>query len=220
MKIKICGMKDPENILSISELQPDYLGFIFYKKSPRFFEGTIPELPNSIKKVGVFVDAPEPEILQRVNQHKLDVVQLHGVESPEVCKKFQAKGVEVIKVFSVSNTFDFSTLHAYESVVDYFLFDTRGEAPGGNGITFNWEVLKAYPSTIPFFLSGGIGTGQAGSIKEFQEEFQKTGMPMILAGIDLNSRFESAPGIKQQQELEEFLQLLQPEFKQSIDTKK
>lgn len=220
MKLKICGMTDPENLLRISKLKPDYLGFIFYKHSPRYFEGSIPQIPTFIKKVGVFVDAPELEIFQRVDQHKLDVVQLHGSENPEVCEALQARGVEVIKVFSVGNTFDFSKLEPYESVVDYFLFDTRGKAPGGNGITFNWEVLKSYPSTVPFFLSGGIGLSEADSIEELQHWFQQRGMSSILAGIDLNSRFESAPGIKNQQELKKFLQLLNPVFKRSIDTKK
>lgn len=205
MKVKICGMKIPSNIQDIARLWPDYLGFIFYSKSPRYVDGQLPVLPKTIKKVGVFVDATADEISGRVQQYGLQAVQLHGSEQPQLCEELREQGLEIIKVFSVGDSFDFGVLKPYEEVVDYFLFDTRGKAPGGNGITFNWDVLKAYPSKIPFFLSGGIGLPQAEAVKALYRTFQQTGKVQLFAGIDLNSRFESAPGVKQQHELEDFL---------------
>lgn len=151
MKLKVCGMK--LNTLEVAALQPDYLGFIFWEPSKRFFEGIIPELPATIKKVGVFVDATLDEILEKVNRYGLGAVQLHGKESPEFCSdlkkiihdRSKATGImdlEIIKVFSVKEDFDFNILAPYENVCDFFLFDTKGKLPGGNGYTFNWEVLK------------------------------------------------------------------------------
>lgn len=219
MKVKICGMKVPSNIQDIARLSPDYLGFIFYSKSPRYFEGHLPVLPENIKKVGVFVNATASEISSRVQQYGLQAVQLHASEQPQLCEQLQEQGLEVIKVFSVGDSFDFGDLKPYEEVVDYFLFDTRGKAPGGNGITFNWEVMKAYPSKIPFFLSGGIGLSQAGAVRALYRTFQQADQGQLFAGIDLNSRFESAPGVKQQDELEDFLNQLELFKDQSCHSK-
>lgn len=205
MKVKICGMKVPENIRNIAQLSPDYLGFIFYNKSPRYLDGHLPTLSKTIKKVGVFVDGSADEISSRVQQYGLQAVQLHGSEQPELCEQLRAQGLEIIKVFSIGDSFDFNLLKPYEEVVDYFLFDTRGKAPGGNGITFNWDVLKAYPSKIPFFLSGGIGATQVAAVKTLYQTLQLADMDQLFAGIDLNSKFESAPGVKKQHELEAFL---------------
>ncbi|MBA4276354.1 phosphoribosylanthranilate isomerase [Flavobacterium sp.] len=193
MKLKICGMKYPENILEVGALLPDYMGFIFWEKSARYFDGVIPELPKSIKKVGVFVNATLEEILKKIEKHDLQAVQLHGEESVEFCetlKKKIPKEMEVIKVFSILDTFDFQVLKPFESVCDYFLFDTKGKLPGGNGTTFDWKVLEKYPSSKPFFLSGGIGIEEMEAVNEIL----KTNLPVY--AIDVNSKFEREPGLK------------------------
>ena len=193
MKLKICGMKYPENILEVGSLLPDYMGFIFWEKSARYFNGIIPELPKSIKKVGVFVNASLDEILEKIEIHDLQAIQLHGTESVEFCeniKKNIPNLIDVIKVFSILDTFDFDLLKPYENVCDYFLFDTKGKLPGGNGTTFDWKVLGNYPSTKPFFLSGGIGMDNIEAINEIL----KTNLPIY--AIDVNSKFEIEPGLK------------------------
>jgi len=193
VRIKICGMKYPDNILEVGALLPDYMGFIFWEKSARYFDGIIPELPKSIKKVGVFVNAPLDEILEKIKNHDLQAVQLHGDESVEFCeslKKNTPKLIDVIKVFPILDTFDFGILNSYEKVCDFFLFDTKGKLPGGNGTTFDWKVLEQYPSTKPFFLSGGIGIEELDSINEIL----KTNLPIY--AIDVNSKFEIEPGLK------------------------
>ncbi len=193
MKLKICGMKYPENILEVGALLPDYMGFIFWEKSARYFDGVIPEIPKSIKKVGVFVNETVEIITQKVLQHDLQAVQLHGKESVEFCealKKSLPKEIEIIKVFSILDTFDFEVLKPFESVCDYFLFDTKGKLPGGNGTTFDWKVLEKYPSTKPFFLSGGIGLEEMDAVTEIL----KTNLPVY--AIDVNSKFEIEPGLK------------------------
>ena len=144
IKIKICGMKFPDNISEIASFQPDYLGFIFYEKSPRNFEKKKPNLPESIQKVGVFVNASLDEIEEKVKQYDLDLVQLHGDESPEFCLLLQQNKFKVIKAFSIDNKFNFNTLNNYINYCDYFLFDTKGTNYGGNGITFDWSVLENY----------------------------------------------------------------------------
>lgn len=212
MKLKICGMK--YNTAEVATLQPDYLGFIFYDKSPRNFEGVIPELPKSIKKVGVFVDETVDVIIQKIKKFGLDAIQLHGNESPDYCKELKnhchaeldsASQYEIIKVFSIKDEFNFSQLQPYEDVVDYFLFDTKGKLPGGNGYTFNWDELKEYLSTKPYFLSGGIGLGELQKIKEFI----KHPTSKYCYAIDVNSKFEIEPGLKRINELEKFIYELQ-----------
>ncbi|MBJ7882396.1 phosphoribosylanthranilate isomerase [Gelidibacter salicanalis] len=203
MKLKICGMKYQENVAEVGTLHPDYLGFIFYEKSSRFFNGTLPELPKEIKKVGVFVNASVKEIKQKIAHYNLDLVQLHGEESPEFCQTLMtdlSKKIEIIKVFSVNEQFNFNVLKPYEAVCDYFLFDTKGRLPGGNGYTFNWDVLIQYPSTKPYFLSGGIGLEEMENIKQFmQGEASK-----YCYAIDVNSQFEIAAGLKDYKKLKEF----------------
>jgi len=200
MKLKVCGMK--HNTAEVATLQPDYLGFIFYSKSPRNFESDIPELPKSIKKVGVFVDEKVEVIVRHIEKYHLDAIQLHGHESPEVCRLLRATNKEIIKVFSIKNEFDFSVLEAYEEFVDFFLFDTKGKLPGGNGYTFNWDVLKDYPSKKPYFLSGGIGTHEIENIKAFK----KSPASKHCYAIDVNSKFEIEPGLKHIEALEKFKQ--------------
>jgi phosphoribosylanthranilate isomerase len=193
LRIKICGMKYPDNILEVGSLLPDYMGFIFWEKSARYFDGLIPTLPKSIKKVGVFVNETAAIIIEKVLQYDLQAVQLHGKESVEFCRELRnklPKGTEIIKVFSILGEFDFSVLQAFEAVCDFFLFDTKGKLPGGNGTTFDWKVLKEYPSTKPFFLSGGIGLEELEAVKEIT----KTNLPVY--ALDVNSKFEIEPGLK------------------------
>ena len=193
VRVKICGMKYPKNILEVGSLLPDYMGFIFWEKSARYFDGIIPELPKSIRKVGVFVNATSEEVLQKITKHDLQVVQLHGHESVEFCLDLKNKigaNIQIIKVFSVNDDFDFSVLKPFETVCDYFLFDTKGKLAGGNGIAFDWKVLKKYPSAKPFFLSGGIGINEMEAVNEIL----KTNLPIY--AIDVNSKFEIEPGLK------------------------
>jgi phosphoribosylanthranilate isomerase len=205
IKLKICGMKEAENIEEISTLQPDYLGFIFWGKSKRNMTlATIPELPVTTKKVGVFVDASIQEIAKKINQYQLDIIQLHGNESVIFCKNVKKLSVEVIKVFSMDSNFNFSKVKEYVLAVDYFLFDTKGKLPGGNGITFDWNVLENYHYTIPYFLSGGIGTTEIDGLKQFL----KSSAANKCYGIDVNSRFEKKSGIKNKIKLQKFKKLL------------
>lgn len=207
-------MKYQENMEAVARIQPDYLGFIFYEKSPRNFDGDIPKLPATIKKTGVFVDASLNFILEKVKKYNFEAVQLHGNESAEFCKELSQKlkevstpsdqtaltvtssGVEIWKVFSIKDQFDFEILQPYEGIVDYFLFDTKGKQKGGNGYTFDWSILNKYPSKTPFILSGGIGLEEIEGVKEIL----KTDLPIY--AIDVNSKFETAPGFKNIEELE------------------
>ena len=205
VKLKICGMKEIENITEISALQPDYLGFIFWEKSKRNMTlDAIPELPETTKKVGVFVDASIQEIATKINQYQLDIIQLHGNESVIFCKNVKKFSVEVIKVFSIDSNFNFSVVKEYVFAVDYFLFDTKGKLPGGNGITFDWNVLENYHFNVPYFLSGGIGSTEIDGLKEFL----KSPAANKCYGIDVNSRFEKKPGIKNKIKLQKFKKLL------------
>ena len=205
LSLKVCGMK--HNTAEVAQLQPDYLGFIFFEKSKRNYDqAAIEPLAEGIKKVGVFVDASIAFVLDKIKQFQFDVIQLHGSETPEYCKTLQNacliersrdtaeatpfKIPELWKVFSIKDHFDFSVLEAYEAVVDKFLFDTKGKEKGGNGYTFDWSVLQDYPSQKPFILSGGIGLGEIPAVNELK----KTALP--LAGIDVNSKFEDKPGLK------------------------
>jgi phosphoribosylanthranilate isomerase len=201
MKIKVCGMRESENISALLALKPDYIGFIFYDKSKRFVaEFTQIEIPSSIKKVGVFVNETIEEIIEKVNQHTLDFVQLHGNETSEYCEKLAAKNIKIIKAFSVDENFDFSAIKTFEKHVSLFLFDTKGNNYGGNGIKFNWELLQNYTGKTPFLLSGGISINDAEEIKSFKH-------PAFL-GIDINSGFELEPGLKNINEIKEFKNLL------------
>ena len=215
LKLKICGMGTSENILEMSRLDPDYLGFIFFEKSPRNFSGEIPQLPENIQKTGVFVNASIDFILEKIKKYQFKAIQLHGDESVEFCtelkEKLDSKSLhpELIKVFSVKEDFNFNSLKEYEGIVDYFLFDTGGKNRGGNGIPFNWELLHEYPLKTPFILSGGIGLEEAEKIKEFQQVLAENNKSHLFYGIDVNSRFEVRPGIKNFSKLKEFKDILQ-----------
>lgn len=193
-------MKYPENITEVANLQPDYLGFIFYEKSPRNFDGKIPVIDANIKKVGVFVNSSVQNIVSMVQNFGLNAVQLHGEESVDYCQQLvlQDLDIEIFKVFGIKDTFDFSQLTVYEPFVDYFLFDTKGKEKGGNGYVFDWSVLKDYTSTKPFILSGGIGLLEIDAVKNIL----KTDLPIVC--LDINSKFEIAPGHKNVTMLQEF----------------
>jgi len=201
MKLKVCGMKYQDNIQEVATLQPDYLGFIFYEQSARHFDAhRIPEISNTIKKTGVFVDADLDFVIKKISKHNLKAVQLHGNETPEYCKQLRGENIEIIKVFSIINEFDFSVLKLYDDIVDYFLFDTKGKLPGGNGYVFDWTILNNYPSTTPFFLSGGIGLSQIDDINKFQ----KSEASKYCYALDVNSKFEIEPGFKNVKDLKKF----------------
>ena len=210
LSFKVCGMQQPGNMIQVAELQPDYMGFIFYDKSPRYFNDDLPEIPSEIKKTGVFVNASIEEILQKVSRYNLNAVQLHGDETAGFCKdlkiELQKLGntPEMIKVFSVGENFDFQDLKAFEGIVDYFLFDTKTALRGGSGKEFDWQILKEYPSNTPFFLSGGIGPEHGKAIAELKNHFFRTGKPALLYAIDVNSKFELKPGLKKLKELKDF----------------
>ncbi len=210
------------NTAEVAALQPDYLGFIFWEPSSRFFDTEIPELRDGIQKVGVFVDASVKEILDKVEKYGLQAVQLHGNESPEFCNEVRVgsnsllvrssavetthveRKLKIIKVFSIKDNFDFSLLKPYEEVCDYYLFDTKGKLPGGNGYAFDWSVLKNYASIKPYFLSGGIGLEDKDAIREFMQRPESE----FCYVIDVNSRFEIEPGLKHVERLKEFKELI------------
>ncbi len=193
-------MKLENNILDVAELQPDYLGFIFYEKSPRYFNTEMPDLPEGIKKIGVFVNAKLDYILDKIEKYDLQGVQLHGQETPELCEQLQAHNMIVIKVFSIKNQFDFKVLEPYEDVCNYYLFDTKGKEPGGNGYTFNWNVLKKYKSNKSYFLSGGIGPDELDALLLFLKRPESD----LCCTLDLNSKFETASGFKDLKKLKDF----------------
>ncbi|WP_221626984.1 phosphoribosylanthranilate isomerase [Pontibacter sp. Tf4] len=204
MKVKVCGMRDPENLKQIAALQPDYLGFIFYKGSKRFCKETIApeqlaELPATIKKVGVFVDETTETIVNTARNYNLDVIQLHGHESPRQCQEIKDAGLDVIKAFSVDDRFVFENTLLYERSCDYYLFDTKGEAHGGNGIPFDWELMKNYLSPKPYFLSGGLNLE---NIKHLDKVRPKP------FAIDVNSGFELEPGLKDVEKVKLLLEQL------------
>lgn len=191
---KVCGMRDSHNIKEVLALKPDYMGFIFYEGSPRYVlpqldENMMQQVPQATSKVGVFVNATYEEISQKVEQYALDAVQLHGDETVAQVERIKSLGVEVIKVFGIGDeSFEFTHLAPYLPHVDYFLFDTKGQARGGNGKVFDWEKLRAYPFEKPFFISGGITTNQLERLSLFAD--------LPLHGIDVNSKFELAPAMK------------------------
>lgn len=206
MKLKVCGMKFPENIEQLAAAQPDYMGFIFFEKSKRNFEGVIPKIPASIKKTGVFVNEYIEIVISLTEEYQLQAIQLHGEESVSYIEKLKSylPKIELIKVFSIQNTFDFSVLEPYLPLVDYFLFDTKGKERGGNGVKFNWSVLNDYPFTKPYFLSGGIGLTDVSNIKDF---VTKKAAKFCVA-LDINSQFEEHPGFKNNTKVKQFKQEL------------
>lgn len=197
--IKVCGMKDHSNINNIlSSVEGiDWMGFIFYEKSKRYLDADF-EIPDiNVVKVGVFVNEHLDIVHAKVVRYNLDIVQLHGEESPEYCSDIRMKGVKVMKAFSIGERFDFHSLSRYEEKVDYFLFDTKGETIGGTGKKFNWNLLENYQGSIPFLLAGGIGPEDVNLIQAITLE--------KWLGVDINSRFEDAPGIKSLSKIKSFV---------------
>jgi len=197
LKLKVCGMRNSNNIKELSEIQPDFIGFIFHEKSSRNVSETVlTDTPKNISRVGVFVNESEKFIINKMKQYHLDYIQLHGSESPEFCNEIKELGVGIIKAFNISDKFNFSSLSPYELVCDYLLFDAFGKQAGGNGITFNWELLSKYQGETPFLLSGGInGT--------MPDELKKIKHPQFI-GIDINSGFEIAPALKNIDKIKSF----------------
>lgn len=198
MEIKICGMK--HNTLEVATLQPDYLGFIFYEKSPRNLENEMPQIHPKIKKVGVFVNEKISMISKKLEEFGLNVIQLHGNESESYCQELKRihPNIERWKAFAVDPNFDFESIKLFKSV-DKILFDTKGKSPGGNGQKFNWELIGDLKLEKPFILSGGINCEDVQSIKNLKEK-----NPNLVA-IDLNSRFEIEPGLKDIEKLQTFI---------------
>ncbi len=202
LKIKVCGMRESDNIRHLIELKPDYIGFILFPGSKRYLGDDYElntDIPESIQRVGVFVNALIPDIFNWANRLNLHLVQLHGNESPEYCIELHKMGVKIIKAFGVGDDFDFSNLSPYLSCCDYFLFDTKTDLHGGSGKQFNWEVLRKYPFDKPVFLSGGIGPDDDETINNYRNIIN-------IFGIDINSRFEIDPGLKNTIALKGFFQ--------------
>ena len=193
--IKVCGMRDAENIREVEALGIDLMGFIFWPKSSRYVSERPAYLPTNCKRVGVFVDEDIETVKRIAEDYALDYIQLHGHESGAYCA--QLKGLKLIKAISVSGQDDIATYKTYRGLVDYFLFDTKCPSVGGSGQQFDWTVLSAYDGDTPFMLSGGIGLDDAERVKSFHH-------PKCV-GIDLNSRFELAPGLKDIDALRIFL---------------
>jgi len=204
MKLKICGLNNQENTKAISEVQPDFLGFIFWKNSKRYCENVIEVNSKSIQKVGVFVDEEIDEVFKKIKAHQIRFVQLHGNESPDYCLQIQKNNTKVIKAMTITNEFNFKDLRKYKYCVDYFLFDTKGALPGGNGTLFDWEILKNYSQEVPYFLSGGIGLEELPKL----EKFLQSKAAQNCFAIDINSRFEDEPGVKNKEKIKEFIEKL------------
>ena len=196
-------MKYPDNLRKVATLKPDYVGLIFYEASPRYMADTLPpeavaSLPAEIQRVGVFVNAATDYMLRMADRYGLHALQLHGQEPPEQCRALQDQGHTIIKVVSIGQeTVDFEPLAPYQAHVDFFLFDTKGAQPGGNGQTFDWKLLQEYPLVTPFFLSGGIGAYEMAALRALS-------LPQLYA-LDVNSRFETEPGRKDTGKLSTFV---------------
>lgn len=208
MKLKVCGLK--HNPLEVAALKPDYIGFIFWEGSARHCSAPLPEgMPRPPERVGVFVDADPKAIVARCREYALHLVQLHGAESPGYCRELRELLVRecttppgLIKAFAVGDGFDFGPLEGYLPVVNYFLFDSRGPLPGGNGTGFDWEHLQVYPFDKPYFLSGGI----SGADLERLTAFVRSPAARLCHALDVNSRFETEPGRKDTALLKQFME--------------
>ena len=209
--IKVCGMRDADNIRAVENLligskvpSDRFMGFIFWQKSGRYVCEEPAYMPKGVKRVGVFVNEDVEKVKQIADDYQLDYIQLHGSESPEYVSRL--KGMRVIKAFNIATNTDLEQTLAYEHIpdggkVDMFLFDTKGKIVGGNGVKFDWNVLAAYSGDTPFILSGGIGPDDAESVASFHHE--------KCVGIDLNSRFEISPGLKDVKKLASFIDRLE-----------
>ncbi len=200
-------MRESNNLASLVELQPDFVGFIFFDKSPRFVgeqldEAQLKSIPRNTKKVGVFVNANPDYILKTVKKYDLQFIQLHGSEDPIFCKSLKNKGINIIKAFALDEAFNFSSLNNFKPHCDFFLFDTKGQSPGGNGFAFDWAMLANYDNEKPFFLSGGL------SLENIEQATKLEGLKIY--GFDINSKFELEPGLKDIGKIEQLLEIVRP----------
>ncbi|HWZ21815.1 MAG TPA: phosphoribosylanthranilate isomerase [Cytophagaceae bacterium] len=205
LKIKVCGMRQPDNIRDVASCNPNYLGFIFYDKSKRFVgeeldAEVLKEINPSIKKVGVFVNHSTSYIESKVEKYGLSLLQLHGDESVEQCKELKSKGYAIVKVFQVDHNFDFKVTEPYKKYVDYFLFDTKSEGYGGTGKKFNWSIFDRYDNEVPLFLSGGLDMDSIGEIKKLNK--------LNIHALDINSKFEVEAGKKDVDLIKKFIKLV------------
>lgn len=197
-------MREASNIAELGALAIDYMGFIFYAKSPRnIISLPTVALPTHIKKVGVFVNAGTEKVKNTVSEYQLNAAQLHGEESPEQCEKLQHEGLEIFKAFGIDKDFDWQLLQSYLPVVDYFLFDTKSTKYGGTGRSFDWDALKNYPYDKPYFLSGGLSMDNIAQATRIDDP--------RLAGFDLNSKFEKVPGLKDVETLKQAVKFIKYE---------
>ena len=206
MKFKICGLFNHENINQVAVLKPDYIGHIFWEKSLRYVNNITPNINKEIKKTGVFFNSIAEDVINKIDKHDLNCVQLHGDESPQFCNEILDTGIQVIKSFRIDDNFDFNILKNYEDYCDIFLFDSKSELPGGTGKSFNWKNLKKYNLKKGFFISGGIGLN---SIESLIELFK---MDLPIYGIDVNSKFEDENHLKKIDELKTFIEIIKNEI--------
>lgn len=203
MKIKVCGLRDKDNIQAVAALKPDYMGFICYEPSPRYIKdistNVLADLPSSVYKTAVFVDESKETINALLDTYGFNAIQLHGSESPNFADSFRNK-VTVFKAFGLNADFDFEQLNNYANKVDYFLFDTKTDLHGGSGQTFDWSILEKYKLNTPFFLSGGLSLDNL-------EEVNTIKHPQFY-GVDLNSKFETSPGVKDLDKLKQAFNML------------
>jgi len=208
LKLKVCGLKNRDNLSAVAELQPDFIGLIFYPKSPRYAGDLDPETlaktAPEIERVGVFVNEDNLVIQDLAEKYGLTTVQLHGDESPEACASLRNSGLKVVKAFGLHSDFDFNSMRPYLPVCDLFLLDTKTASYGGSGEKFGWQILEKYPYRKPYLLSGGIGAEDAEKIKALQ-------LPHPPKGIDINSRFEIEPGLKNVEMIRGFINQLNSE---------
>ena len=215
--VKVCGMREAENIREVEALGIDMMGFIFWPKSKRYVSEKPAYLPTKCKRVGVFVDEDIEQVKRIAEEFALDIIQFHGSESPEQISHLSARPegalssertltshLSTIKAFNIATAEDLEATKPYEGLVDYFLFDTKAILPGGSGQQFDWSILDAYNGETPFLLSGGIGPDDADRVKAFLTSHLSP-LTSKCIGIDLNSRFELAPGLKDVKKLKEFI---------------
>ena len=201
--IKVCGMREAKNIREVEASGVDWMGFIFWPRSSRYVSEVPSYLPTKCKRVGVFVDASIGDVMSQTEAFGLDLIQLHGQESPSYITQLRPHlpaQIQIIKALNIATTSDLEAAKRYEGVVDYVLFDTKGKCVGGNGEKFDWSVLDDYAGSTLFLLSGGIGPDDAERVKAFHH-------PKCI-GIDLNSKFELSPALKDATKLQSFLSSL------------
>lgn len=198
MIVKVCGMRQPENIREVEQAGADWIGLICYDRSPRFVSSVPSYLPQHSKRIGVFVNEDYASITHRAHELNLDYLQLHGKETPELCKKLHEEDFRLIKAFALRKASDLECTYAYAPYCDYFLFDTPCHGYGGSGQSFDWNILKNYKGDTPFLLSGGIRPESLSALSGFHHR--------RWAGIDLNSGFETAPAQKDAKQLASFIE--------------